>query len=41
MLFDTFHDLLASMVGPSLTERLLRFVWADGSGGSAAKDIKT
>ena len=23
----TFHDLLASLVGPSLTERLLRSIW--------------
>ena len=38
-LFDTFHDLLVSMVGPSLTERLLRSVWADASGGPSTKDL--
>ena len=31
-------DLLASLVGSSLTERLLRSVWANLLGGSAAKD---
>jgi hypothetical protein len=41
MLFNTFHDLLVSMVGPSLTERLLRSVWADASGGPTAKDTTT
>lgn len=35
-LFDTFHDLLVSMVGPSLTARLLRSVWADASSGPSA-----
>jgi hypothetical protein len=37
-LFRTFHDLLDSMVGPSLTERLLRSVWALSSHGPAAQD---
>ena len=41
MLFETFHDLLVSMVGPSLTERLLRSVWADATGGPGAKDTTT
>ena len=41
LLFNTFHDLLVSMVGPSLTERLLRSVWADASSGPGAKDITT
>lgn len=40
-LFATFHDLLVSMVGPSLTERLLRSVWADASSGPTAKDPTT
>jgi hypothetical protein len=37
-LLQTFHELLASLVGPSLTERLLRSVWADSSSGSPAQD---
>ncbi len=41
LLFNTFHDLLVSMVGPSLTERLLRSVWATASGGPNAKDPTT
>ena len=40
-LFDTFNDLLVSMVGPSLSERLLRSVWADASSGPSAKDSST
>jgi hypothetical protein len=28
---QTFHELLATLVGPSLTERLLRSVWGAGS----------
>lgn len=35
----TFHGLLASLVGSSLTERLLRCVWTNSSGGPTAKDI--
>ena len=35
-LFRAFHDLLESMVGPSLTERLLRPVWALSPHGPAA-----
>jgi hypothetical protein len=41
LLFNTFHDLLVSMVGPSLTERLLRSVWAAASSGPDAKDTTT
>ena len=41
LLFETFHDLLVSMVGPSLTERLLRSVWVDASSGPTAKDLTT
>ncbi len=39
-LFTTFHDLLSSVVGPSLTERLMRPVWVATSSDSAAKDPK-
>ncbi|WP_457096712.1 hypothetical protein [Lysobacter sp. P5_B9] len=35
----TFHDLLSSLVGPSLTERLLRSAWAHFSSGPPAQDI--
>jgi hypothetical protein len=34
----TFHDLLASLIGPSLTARLLRSVWDNPSSGAAAQD---
>lgn len=37
-LFDEFYSLLASLVGASLTERLLRSVWAYTSTGSCAQD---
>ena len=37
-LFQTFHQLLATLVGASLTERLLRSVWANTSSGSPAQD---
>ncbi len=40
-LFNTFHELLSSVIGSSLTERLLRSVWADASSGTAAEDLKT
>ena len=33
-----FHDLLASLVGLSLTERLLRSVWIDFMGASPTQD---
>lgn len=39
-LLQTFHQLLGSLVGPSLTERLLRSVWADSSGDPPAQDTK-
>ncbi len=32
-LLQIFDELLASLVGPSLTERLLRSVWANSSNG--------
>ena len=38
---QTFYELLTNLVGPSLTERLLRAVWATFSGGSPAKDTST
>ena len=34
----TFYELLTSLVGPSLTERLLRPVWAHFSSGPPAPD---
>ena len=37
-LFLTFHELLASLVGAPLTDRLLRSVWTRPSGGSPAQD---
>ena len=37
-LFETFRDLLASLVGTALTERLLRSVWTPSSGASPAQD---
>jgi hypothetical protein len=40
-LLQTFHQLLSSLVGPLLTERLLRTVWADSSSGPSAQDSQT
>ena len=37
-LLDTFHELLTSMVGSSLTERLLRSVWDSLRSGPTAQD---
>lgn len=37
-LFHGFHELLASLVGPSLTDRLLRSVWTHPSDTSPAQD---
>jgi hypothetical protein len=37
-LLQTFYDLLSSLVGPSLTERLLRSVWSASSSGPSAQD---
>ncbi len=36
-----FHTLLASLIGPSLTARLLRSVWDTPSSGVAAQDTKS
>jgi hypothetical protein len=35
---QTFHELLASLVGASLTEQLLRSIWANSSSGEPAQD---
>lgn len=40
-LFQSFQALLASLVGPSLTNRLLRPVWAHSSGASPAQDTSS
>ena len=37
----TFHTLLVSLVGPSLTERLLRPVWAPPSSGPPPQDFSS
>jgi len=37
-LLQTFHELLASLVGASLTERLLRSIWATPPSGPPAQD---
>jgi hypothetical protein len=36
---NTFHELLASLIGPSLTARMLRSVWDNPSSGATAQDI--
>lgn len=38
VLLQTFYGVLTSLVGPSLTERLLRSVWVHSSSGSPAQD---
>ena len=38
---QTFHELLSSLIGPSLTERLLRPVWAPFSSGPPAQDTSS
>ncbi len=40
-LFQSFHGLLASLVGSSLTDRLLHPVWEHSSGVSAAQDTNS
>lgn len=37
-LLQSFNSLLASLIGESLSERLLRSVWESHSSGSAAQD---
>jgi len=41
LLLRTFHELLTTLVGPLLAERLLRSVWATFSSGPSAQDSKT
>jgi len=41
LLLQTFHELLTTLVGPSLTERLLRPVWTVFLSGPSAKDTTT
>lgn len=36
-LFLSFRELLASLIGPSLTDRLLRPIWARSTGASPAQ----
>lgn len=38
-LLHTLHELLTSLVGPQLTERLLRPVWSTPLSGKPAQDI--
>lgn len=38
LFLEQFHQLLTALVGPSLTERLLRSVWATFLSGSSATD---
>lgn len=40
-LFDAFDTLLASMIGPALTARLLGPVWDLPSSGDAAQDVRS
>lgn len=35
---QAFHELLSSLIGPSLTERLLRPAWVPFSSGPPAQD---
>jgi hypothetical protein len=37
-LLRNFHDLLVTLIGPSLTERLLRSVWVNFMSGPSAQD---
>jgi len=38
-LFQSFHDLLATLVGAPLTNRLLHSVWAPSKGDTPAQDL--
>lgn len=40
-LLNTFHDLLSSLIGESLTERLLASICDTPSSGDAVQDIKS
>lgn len=37
-LLRTFHDLLSQLIGASLTERMIGFVWHNPSSGQAVQD---
>jgi len=37
-LFQSFHDVISSLIGAALTDRLLRSVWDHPSGASSAQD---
>ena len=39
LLLQTFYELLSSLIGPSLTGRLLDIVWTSTSSGPPAQDI--
>jgi hypothetical protein len=39
-LLMNFHELLSTLVGPSLTERLLRDVWTNTSNGAPAQSTQ-
>jgi len=39
LLLQTFHTLLTTLVGPSLTERLLRSVWAPFLSGTSLDNL--
>ncbi len=39
ILLQTFHELLTSLIGLSLAERLLRSVWANSLSGTPAQDL--
>ena len=41
LLLQTFHELLTTLVGPSLTERLLRPVWTASLSGPSTTDTTT
>ena len=41
LLLQTFYELLSALVGPSLTERLLRSVWATFLSGPSARDTNS
>ncbi len=38
LVLQTFYELLTTLIGPSLTERLLRSVWVDFLSGPPAQD---
>jgi hypothetical protein len=40
ILLATFTELLSTLIGESLTSRILRSAWADESGGANAQEVK-